>query len=228
MTRSGLLIAALAASTIAGAASAADLPSRKTAAVAPAPVFTWSGAYVGLQAGGLWDTFGAANNWWGVLPGYYWSGSTNRTGFVGGAHIGLNLQSDMFVFGVEGDLEGTSVAGSGLRGSARGRLGVAFDRTLLYVTGGLAGAGGNNNATWFGRNYGRNGMGWTAGAGVEYAFAPAWSARLEYRYSQFGSSVNNGVVGWNDNGGARRENSVRLGVSYHFGGLGGAPVVAKY
>jgi outer membrane immunogenic protein len=222
------------------AAMAADLPSRKVAP-APAyaaPIFTWSGFYLGLQAGYAWDkvSFGTGYNYLG-LPGApvapftgFGYANANRGGFVGGGHVGYLYQTGPAVFGVEGDVEGTTISGSGLRASLRGRLGFALDRVLFYGTGGLAVAGGNGgyNNGWNTFGYGNNGgstnLGWTAGAGVEYAFAQNWSARLEYRYSDFGSRN----IGYFASTSVRRtENAVRLGVSYHFSAPVAA-VVAKY
>ena len=73
-------------------------------------------------------------------------------------------------------------------GTARGRVGYAAGPWLAYATGGLAWAGERFLNTSADRQSGEDtGMrlGWAAGAGVEYAFAPHWSVRLEYLYSQF-------------------------------------------
>ena len=232
-----VILAALLAGVSSTAALAADLPSRKFAPAAPvyaAPMFTWSGFYVGLQAGYAWDklTVGNYSNVLGLpilapaafLPGY----TVTRGGFIGGAHAGYNFQTGPMVFGLEGDLEGASLSGSSLRASLRGRLGFAMDRVLFYGTGGLAVASGNggwNNGYYWNGNNGSSGrLGWTAGAGIEYAFLPNWSARIEYRYSDFGRTNDNT---WLVPSVRRTENAVRVGVSYHFGGAA-APVVAKY
>ena len=76
-------------------------------------------------------------------------------------------------------------------GTARGRVGYATGPWLAYATGGLAWAGerflntpaiGSDEKTLHTR------LGWAAGGGVEYGFAPHWSLRLEYLYSRFGKS----------------------------------------
>ena len=219
------LAAALLVGVSSTAAMAADLPSRNRAPapyVTQAPIFTWTGLYVGLQAGYAWDRV-SVDNTFAVI------GNVKRDGFVGGAHVGYLYQTGPAVFGLEGDVEGTTIKSSGLRASLRGRLGLAMDRTLLYVTGGGALANQNYDVfspfTGFTTNTSVTKLGWTVGAGVEYAFAPNWSARVEYRYSDFGKvNVANFVSPANI---SRRENAVRLGVSYHFGGYA-APVVAKY
>ena len=126
------------------------------------------------------------------------------------------------MFGLEGDIEGATIRNSALRASLRGRLGFAFDRVLVYGTGGLALASGSNNNAFGWNNGSSTRLGRTAGAGLEYAFAPNWSARLEYRYSDFGRGNN----GWLASSVRRTENAVRVGVSYHFGGYG-APTGRK-
>ena len=113
--------AALAASTIAGSAMAADLPSRKMAPayVAPVPVMTWAGFYVGLNAGA---TFGGSNTnnivSTSLLPGNpaaaalaalgtgAFGQNNGGVGFIGGAQIGWNWQSGGFVAGLEADIQG--------------------------------------------------------------------------------------------------------------------------
>ena len=222
------LAAALLVGVSSTAAMAADLPSRSRGAPAPiitqAPIFTWTGLYVGLQAGYAWDRV-SLDNTFAAFPL-----NAKRDGFVGGAHIGYLYQTGPAVFGLEGDVEGTTIKNSGLRVSLRGRLGFAADRALFYVTGGGALANQNYSlvspfAPAFSTNASATKLGWTVGAGVEYAFAPNWSARVEYRYSDFGKlNVANFVAPANI---SRRENAVRVGVSYHFGGYA-APVVAKY
>ncbi len=119
-----ILAAALAASTIAGSAFAADLPSRKAPPVvyAPAPIFTWSGLYVGLNAGYTWSAkndvavlgtdplFGfAAVQVSGQLP---WQVSLKNDGFIGGGQVGFNWQTGAFVFGLEADIQGVAGAKS--------------------------------------------------------------------------------------------------------------------
>jgi outer membrane immunogenic protein len=244
-----LPVAALGAALISTSAFAADLPSRKEApnpVFTPAPVFSWTGLYVGLQAGLVWDQLSLANNnaWMfaGAFPvattavwGAYNSGASTRTGFVGGGHIGGNYQMGSFVVGVEGDLEGASVWTGSLRGSLRGRLGFALDRALIYTTGGLAFGARSGSSTYgaWGYNWGGNTSssrtGWTIGGGVEYAFAGNWSAGLEYRYSNFGTNNSTGAWGYNLGGNVKlTENAVRARVSYHFFSAPSAPVIAKY
>ncbi|MDB5572260.1 MAG: Autotransporter outer rane beta-barrel protein [Hyphomicrobiales bacterium] len=238
-----LLTAAFAALSV--PALAADLP-RRSAAPTPvyaAPIFTWSGFYVGAQLGYAWgkDKFS-------VLTPVVDSFSTSPAGLLGGVHAGYNWQTGSIVLGVEADLElanardnlartigGTAlVLGSriGTQGSLRLRAGYAFDRTLLYVTGGVAGASIKESVIAAGVKTSTSGTeyGYTLGAGVEYAITNNISARAEYRFTDFGKSNYAGTVG----GGVgavtanfkTTDHAVRVGVSYRFGGMG--PVVARY
>ncbi|MGH6817275.1 MAG: outer membrane protein, partial [Methylovirgula sp.] len=116
MTIRKLLVSAAILATMTGGAWAADLPNTKgppAFAPPPPPQFTWTGLYVGGQVGYQWGTTG-----WDIhseppapavsldRPGY------SDQGVVGGGHIGYNYQVNQFVFGVEGDVEGTSYSGS--------------------------------------------------------------------------------------------------------------------
>ena len=118
MTHRWLVGTAAAALTVAGAfaAQAADLPTRKEA---PAPVFvpppfTWTGFYVGVNAGGIWSS--GSRNATLIDPGVVWLSNyfpggigNNQSGFIGGGQAGYNWQSGAFVFGVETDFDGTSL-----------------------------------------------------------------------------------------------------------------------
>ena len=114
-----LMGAAAAALTVAGAfaAQAADLPTRKEA---PAPVFvpppfTWTGFYIGLNAGGIWGTGSTETTLYNagfpllttIWPGGNLGGS--QSGFIGGGQAGYNWQTGAFVLGVETDFDWTSM-----------------------------------------------------------------------------------------------------------------------
>lgn len=172
--RTSLLMSATAAVMISGAAFAADLPSRTNAPapltpyLAPTPVFTWTGFYVGVNAGAAFgnnDNGGVTPYGLGTPTAHVSSGSTNTT-FTGGGQIGYNWQSGAFVYGLEADFDYLGNNGAGVSsvgatpyfvalnggnddflGTVRGRLGYAVDRALFYVTGGLAyGSGGGGGS----------------------------------------------------------------------------------
>ena len=174
----------------------------------------------------------------GFLPNCGITGVRN-SGFTGGAQIGYNWQSGNFVYGVEGDIDflngrrrnggntivtgagtppqfaGTYVVGNGggnngnVFGTARLRAGYAFDRFLVYVTGGAAFGGrsiGSSSASYYqgavvpanlqsvytsggGNNNSR--VGYALGAGAEYALTNNWSIKGEYIYANFGSGRGN-------------------------------------
>jgi outer membrane immunogenic protein len=175
-------------------ASAADLPrSPYRAPAMVSPVYNWTGFYVGVHGGYAWGSSSGLN-----LDG----------GFIGG-QLGYNWQGlgNPWVFGIEfdsawADLGRTdtisSAAGTlsvesraNYMGSFRPRIGYAFDRTMLYVTGGLGWI--NNkvsvNATVGGFTAGisdtRTHFGGVIGGGIEHAFAPQLTGKLEYLYAGY-------------------------------------------
>ena len=232
-----LPVAALAAAT---PAFAADLTPPPVVAIPAVPLFTWTGLYLGGQIGYAWGTDTLTVSPFGF--------GTNFTpnGVVGGAHIGYNLQLNQFVVGLEGDVEGTGISRNfspggvlydtkiPVQGSIRGRLGVAFDRALLYATGGAEFANFENSVTGF-PGFDQNSttrVGWTIGGGIEYAVTNNWSIRAEYRFSDFGTirgglGLPTGGRFFNAN---RRlqENQVQAGFSYKFDTYVPPPIVAKY
>jgi outer membrane immunogenic protein len=176
----------------AGAASAADLPSRKGPVLAPiayAPVFTWTGFYVGANAGYGIGTIDSTN--FGVLPTF-----SDPDGFIGGGQIGYNYQIGQIVLGAEADFQGADlkarVSGGGFTasnelnyfGTVRARLGFAFDRFLPYVTGGFAYGNVKNSLNGPGFAFRDDNIqyGYTIGAGLEYAFTNNLTAKIEYLY----------------------------------------------
>jgi outer membrane immunogenic protein len=237
MIRKFLLPAAALAA--AAPALAADLPREAPPAYPPAvPLFTWTGIYLGGQIGYAWGT--------DTLTVFPFGFGTNFTpnGVVGGGHAGYNLQLNQFVVGLEGDIEGSGIDRSfspggalyatrvPVQGSIRGRLGVAFDRALLYATGGAEFASFENSVTAF-PGFDQNSTtrtGWTIGGGIEYALTGNWSIRAEYRYADFGhfTDATPNTFGFGSFVNHHEtENAVRAGASYKFDFFG-APVAAKY
>ncbi|MFT4099357.1 MAG: outer membrane beta-barrel protein [Rhodoblastus sp.] len=220
---------ALASVAAAGAATAADLPSRRAPSsyeyAGGAPVFTWTGFYLGLNAGYGWGSFTNGSEQLFGKP----------SGFEGGVTGGFNWQAAQnFVLGIEGDWDLTGVnnhaqlpffgfnGGGKLNSLAtiRGRAGFAADRALIYVTGGLAmGSVSVNVNDWravpFFGSSSQFSAGWALGAGLEYAFTDRISGKAEYLFTSLGSKdlftfspdwVNAGL----------NVSQIRAGVNYHF------------
>lgn len=184
---------------IAAPASAADRPIYKAPPYV-APIFSWTGCYIGVQGGWAWGT--SHHDFSNGAP----SDNSQTDGFLGGGHIGCNYQVNNIVLGIEGDIEAadvngnfvnatgaTSVGSARMRwdASVRGRLGLALDRSLLYVTGGWAFArysfGGGPIPAPPCCGYSADVDGWTFGVGWEYAFTNNWTGRVEYRHADFGT-----------------------------------------
>jgi outer membrane immunogenic protein len=197
---SAAAVAILAASLPIIPAFAADLgPYRAPARQSLPPVeysqpFSWSGLYMGVQLGYAGGNTSADS---GPSSGLNQSYDYKSSGWLGGAHAGYNFQSGNLVYGIEGDLEKSGQNGNGYgtlgfahstdlnwQGSLRGRLGLAFDRTLIYGTAGWA-FGEVKTDKGF-ANYTDVRNGWTAGVGIEHMLTQSLSARIEYRYTDFG------------------------------------------
>ena len=205
-------------------ACAADLPRRAPAYVPPAyaPVFTWTGAYGGINGG---YGFGDANGSGRGLAG-------SPDGGLVGATLGYNYQYQRFVLGIEGDFDYASIGSSQTSAgpltaksnlnyemTLRGRAGYAVDRALFYVTGGYA--GGNLHSTVYdtpSNFYAANSNylnGYAIGAGVEYAFMPNLSGKAEYLYTDLGQAYNFAYTPDVSRIGISTSN-VKVGVNYHF------------
>jgi outer membrane immunogenic protein len=253
-----ILLATAGAVAFTGSAFAADLPSRAPPPVyiPPTPIFTWTGIYVGGQVGYAWGTQKANLS----LPdGSTLYNSYNAEGVIGGGHVGYNYQVNQWVVGIEGSVDGTSLsktfvpsgdgvfvngvgfvpgagssytASSPVQGSIRGRVGIAWDRALIYATGGAAFGGITASvSTPFGyASRSTTRVGWTVGGGIEYAVTNNWSVRAEYRYTDFGSFTNYPAVFAAPVAVSRHftQNQVQVGFSYKFDTYAPAPVVAKY
>jgi len=219
----GLMTAAWAAPSL-----AADLPRPAyKAPVYVAPAFTWSGFYVGINGGYGWGH----SDWNNPVAGNV---SMNVKGGLIGGTFGYNLQTGNFVFGLEGDVDASWINGSSSGGAAgapcvscstkntwlatgRGRIGYAWDRFLPYITGGAA--IGNMKATAAnGGSVDKSKVGWTAGAGVEWAFSGPWSAKIEYLYADLGKITCDAATcgGGADTEVSLKTNIVRVGVNYRF------------
>jgi len=224
------------------AVSAADLPLK--APPVPVAIYDWTGFYIGVAGGGSLGTSTHIDAATGIGDTL---GYNVRGGLVGGT-LGYNWQVSNFVFGFEGDASWVGEYGShpddGLVGNpaftsftketwvatARGRAGYAVDNLLFYGTGGYAAAGveagvkdANTGALLSSATSTRSG--WTAGGGLEWGFAPNWSAKFEWLYMKFDSAAFNTLQAEGPRSSVPLDdNVVRAGINYRFGG----PVVAKY
>jgi outer membrane immunogenic protein len=234
--------------------------------VPPPPVFTWTGPYIGGQIGGAWGTGNLNAALFDPVIRALVATSTSGTpsGVIGGAHVGYLYQINQWVLGIEGSVDGTGLrntaaaafpfafGGSFLTGNTsldilgtiRGKIGFAWDRVLIYGTGGAAFGGFSTDLSLVGTapffiaraNPGTTRAGWTAGGGLQYAVTNNWSVFAEYRYTNLGSAnFNNGFVatalpiGGFFNGSRQiRFNQVQAGFSYRFDLAPPVPVVAKY
>jgi outer membrane immunogenic protein len=235
-----------------GGVAAADMPVPQPAPVPP-PIYRpafydWSGVYVGVNGGfgfgqSAWTDFGAS------------TGNFNTNAFLIGGTLGVNYQTGPYIVGFEGDIDWTNLSGTSSSaacvgisngflaagatcttkqdylGTARARIGYAFDRVFVFGTAGAAfgnekavlntpGAGSITNAI-------PTQIGWTVGGGVEYAFTEAISVKADYLFVQLGtascpttlgcSNVVNPLNVTSFHGTVSLyENLVRLGVNYRF------------
>ena len=251
-----ILIVALASIIAASRASAADLPVRAGApAYYPvATVYDWGGGYIGINGG-----YGFGQSQWSDAlnpSGNTSTGNFNVNGGLVGATMGVSGQWGAWVFGVEGDFDWQNISGtsattfctslitstaigvpaglsckteSNWLGTIRARFGYAWDRLLFYGTAG--GAGANLQTALNGLPVQNNAeFGWTAGAGLEWAFADNWTVKFEYLFVDLigNSSCNHGyscgydvVTGATVQGANNslkfNENIVRVGVNFKFG-----------
>ena len=190
-------------------------PAPPAAPIEAAPVQLWTGPYAGVFLGYNWgdheDILGDDSN-----------------GISGGAYAGYNYQFNNFVVGAEADIgysdsEGDGIASVGgaavaregdvgVFGSLRARAGVAFNPFLIYATGGVAVAdveytqpNGSDSAT---------AVGYTVGGGVEGMVTDNITARLEYRYTDYGDD--DYTIGADTFSSAYDEHSVRAGIGFKF------------
>jgi len=236
---SRLFVAAAVAS--AGTATAADLSK------APTPLFGWSGCYAGGAAG-----LGAGHVSWRDVStpgdidakGAFNIAESDMSGSVFGAQIGCDYQyASSWVFGISGMIARSDIADTNqdqfnalwtLRNrvdwlaTIAGRWGYAIDRSLLYIRGGAAWSGNRLEIEARDFNLGTplaTRLGWTAGAGIEWAFAPRLSAFLEFNYYNFGTQN----IGFMGNpaaadrpfiiGSYQTVETFQVGVNYRFWGL---------
>jgi outer membrane immunogenic protein len=226
--------------------------------MAPVAVYNWTGFYIGGHIGGGWGDEGSTELAPGTVSfpiGTVFS-SHDTSGFLGGVQGGFNWEaSNHFLLGVEGeyswsDLTATSRTVSVVNGFistttvktkdlalATGRIGYAADNWLFFVKGGGAWGQGNSNGTgtlasgafFDTTSSSSNRSGWVVGAGVEWGFAPNWSAKIEYNHIDFGNTTVGIASSTGTTSFVRSSETIDLvkaGVNYRFNW--GGPVVARY
>jgi outer membrane immunogenic protein len=272
-----ILLASVAALGLAGTASAADLAVR--APVVYAPVFTWTGCYLGVNGGwiGSDESYRSHYDTWlaptaadlAVIADTNNSyGPQDSAGTVGG-QFGCQSQIGNWVIGGEWDWNYSGLTEDNLWvwndpnnffanvnsftqrthkefdwfSTVRARLGLAWDRVLVYATGGFAYAAFDayTQVDWldaanflianqFAGSYRERRIGYTVGGGLEWAFANNWTAKAEFLYLDFGSfdyvSPDGGGNYWYTSVDTK-EYVARIGINYLFH-TGGLPVVARY
>jgi outer membrane immunogenic protein len=206
-------------------ASAADL---RVKAPPPAPpvvtVYNWTGFYIGGHVGGAWVDHDVFDPLIGLGV------SIDKSGFLGGGQVGFNYQplGSNWVFGVEGDIAWVDIDNNHIcpavgfncnhnhnwLATVTGRLGYAWDTVFLYAKGGAAFVNHEftgPNAFGILVSESNTRTGWTVGAGLEWGFAPNWSAKVEYNFMDFSNDT---LVFHNLE---TQINVVKVGVNYRFG-----------
>jgi outer membrane immunogenic protein len=233
------LLAGITLACLAGGSAAADVweqppvyqvavPPVYGVASRPPGLFSWSGFYFGGHVGWGWGAFEIEG------PGFP-SQTIDLTGFVAGGQAGYNWQWSQIVFGVETDISATQFNGNdgnvgaavdrfdGRRGwgaTVRGRLGYTFDRWLFFVTGGWAFLNYNYSSTILpagpGVVFSDHDNGWTVGGGIEQAFSPNWSAKVEYLHTDYGNRGRAAAIFANPWTTTLATDEVRIGLNYRF------------
>ena len=234
------LLAGLIAAPI--SAYAADMPNKKMAPVAPAvpEIVSWTGAYVGLQAGMVSSQTGLNIGIPDVVDLSYPTNTVTQ-GLIGG-RFGYDWQFDRMVVGIVADadlrigsaswLPNNTIAQapygwkttSNWDAGVRARAGyLVTDNFLAYATGGLALANYKlsnpsypGEAVWeFDNIWGGTRVGWAVGAGAEYKITKNWSLNVEYLYSDYGTHTPDLGGGYSTKS-KIDSNTVKVGVNYRF------------
>jgi outer membrane immunogenic protein len=207
---------------LAQSASAADLSAPSYYKAPPlATTSGWTGWYVGVNGGGGWGQTSHSVAF--AAPGVAaaTTGDFGTSGGLVGGTVGYNFQFGQWLLGGEADLDWSNIQGTfngtALGGGAgasvssqlnwlettRARVGWVWNRAVFYGTAGAAMGGVTANATGAGLTASdtQTRFGWTAGAGIEYAFTNNISAKVEYLYVDLGTQTQITVdsVKFNDN-----------------------------
>jgi outer membrane immunogenic protein len=222
-------------------------PAASSAMAAVPQAFSWSGFYLGVHGGYGWGS----SDW--TLTQIPFTQNLRSSGLLGGIQVGANHQFGNWVVGfeadfslIDADVTSTDALGGGETATAHsqidwlttftGRFGYAFDRSLLYIKGGVAGAEFKDNMSLTqpplfvdSGTQSNTRIGWTAGVGFEYALFNNWTAKIEYNYLDFGTKDETFVFPSGGIGGTsvainqsieRKLQLVKVGINYKFGGDG--------
>ena len=213
MQRTSFALLALAAlGLVTSQALAADMarPVYKAPPPPPAPIYNWTGCYIGVNLGGAWGNVDVTDVNTGATI------SPSNSGFAGGGQIGCDRQMGAWVIGIRNLIDGTSISNSQtfsdplFSGTVNSHLhwfdmltargGYLLQPNLLfYAQGGAAWTSWSVNVlnaagAQVAEVSGNNRTGWTVGGGVEWMFVPHWSVFLEYNYMNFGTSTGNFAI----------------------------------
>jgi outer membrane immunogenic protein len=235
-----ILLGVLLASTAMSAAQAADLAARPytKAPVMAAPVYDWTGFYLGVNAGIGLGRDRTGHDAPGALAD---STYLQPLGALGGGQIGYNWQTNSFlgplVLGVEADIQGADMNDRypslldprfvpnntysqqlDWFGTVRGRIGLATGPVLTYVTAGYAYGNVRTTVTENGgaSSVGGGRSGWTWGSGVEAALGGNWTGKIEYLWLDLGNTTD--ALAGESLRSEYRENIFRVGLNYRIGG----------
>jgi outer membrane immunogenic protein len=233
----GLLASFAIAVFSASSGSASDLNE------APAPDrYSWTGCYLGAHVGYGWgdptNTDNPGSDWFAGAPI-----KVDTDGVIGGGQLGCDYQATSnLVIGIEGsgsgaDLNGSAIVNAPLASvnakvdtdrlaTLTGRVGVSFDRSLIYAKGGAAWAEDKYSGVWTVLGFTgavsakETRTGWTVGGGWEYALWKSLSAKIEYNYLDFGTdrvSFPAGAFGTYVGDIDETIHVVKVGLNYRFG-----------
>ncbi len=240
----------VALTSMAAPASAADMAVKAPPLPVVAPVYNWTGFYIGANGG-----WGQSHNCWDFIPvagGVLSDGCRDRSGGVFGGQLGYRWQANQFVFGLEAqgdwaDFNNTRVSVLAPAFSTRtktdgiglftGQIGYAWNSSLLYVKGGAAVVSNRFGIldTLTGAELASASAtrwGGAVGVGFEYGFTPNWSFGVEYDHLFMGDSNNsfsvaNPIVAGALNRISQDVDMVTFRVNYRFG-WNTPPIAAKY
>jgi outer membrane immunogenic protein len=235
-------------------ASAADLAARPYTKAPPpmvAPIYDWSGFYIGANGG--WGQSHSCVDFLNAAGVAVAQGCGDRSGGLVGGQLGYRWQASQFVFGLEAQGDWADLTNRRLSllnptlstrtktsaiGLFTGQIGYAWNASLLYLKGGAAVTDNRfsilDTATGF-ELAAASATRWGASVGVgwEYGFAPNWSAGIEYDHLFMGHANNSftatdpRLVGFLNDRISQDVDMLTLRINYRFGGYG-APIAARY